>query len=382
MISLRRSLRLAIPLAALAITLVPAAAGAREAALFSREASDLQAEVRAARAEGKKLAIAFTLPDCPGCREMERTVFQEPAVTARFSRQYRSVKVDLARSEPIADLAGQPGPAADFARKLGAFATPSFAFFDGKGDFLYRYTGTLSADNFQRLGQFVAKAEYEQRPFSTANAARVANAPRLQAEPPAAGLPRRPEFRLADTAGKVRRLANFRGQTVALAVGYSQCPDVCPTTLAELKAAVEALPAALRRQVQVLFVTLDPERDNAALLKDYVAAFNPQGGKPLLGLWGGEAATAEFIRELQLVAERQPSDSLGYTLDHSAGVYLFDKGGVLRGLSPYGQAVSALTADLKQLAGEAPPATGKNLQVAHNKTEPRETRGNQHHVQQ
>ncbi|HET7775449.1 MAG TPA: thioredoxin family protein, partial [Azospira sp.] len=151
MLSLQRTLGIF----ALLTSLVPATAGAGEA-LFSREASDLQAETQAARAAGKKLAVAFTLPDCPGCREMERTVFQDPGVTARFSRQYRSVKVDLARSEPIVDLQGQRSPAADLARRLGAFATPSFAFFDGKGDFLYRYTGTLSATDFNRLGQYVA----------------------------------------------------------------------------------------------------------------------------------------------------------------------------------------------------------------------------------
>ncbi|HJW03232.1 MAG TPA: SCO family protein, partial [Azospira sp.] len=344
MLCLQRTLGLWALLASLA----PAAAGAGEA-LFGRETSDLQAEAQAAQAEGKKLAVAFTLPDCPGCREMERTVFQDPGVTARFSRQYRSVKVDLARSEPITDLQGQRAPAADLARRLGAYATPSFAFFDGRGEFLYRSTGTLSTADFQRLGQYVARAGYEQRPFAaTATTAKTA-APRLQADLPGAALPRQPEFQLADTTGRVRRLADFRGQVVALAVGYSQCPDICPTTLAELKAAVEALPAARRDQVQVLFVTLDPERDSAALLKDYVAAFHPQGGRPFLGLWGGETATADFIRELQLVAERQPSASMGYTLDHSAGVYLFDQGGVLRGISPYGQPVRALAADLAQL---------------------------------
>ncbi len=344
-------------LLALLAALASAAAGAGEARfspLFTREATDLQAEARAARTEGRKLAVAFTLPDCPGCREMERTVFQDPGVTARFSRHYRSVKVDLARSEPILDLAGRRGSAGDFARQLGAFATPSFAFFDGRGEFLYRHTGTLAAADFSRLGQYVAKAAYEQYPFAgaRARAAQAANAPQLQAEPPAAGLPRRPEFRLADTAGKVRRLADFRGRAVALAVGYSQCPDVCPTTLAELKAAVEALPAAQRRQVQVLFVTLDPERDHAALLREYVAAFAPQGGRPFLGLWGGDGATADLIRELQLVAERQPSESMGYTLDHTAGIFLIDRQGRVRGLSPYGQPVKLLAADLAALVKE------------------------------
>lgn len=369
MLSLPRTMG-TLSILALLASLTPAAAGAGEA-LFSREASNLQAEAQAARAEGKKLAVAFTLPDCPGCREMERRVFQAPGVTARFSRRYRSVRVDLGRSEPIADLKGQRAPAADLARRLGAFATPAFAFFDGRGEFLYRHTGTLSATDFKRLGRYVAQARYERQPFS---ATPVAAAPQLQAEPPAATLPRQPEFQLADTAGKVRRLADFRGRAVALAVGYSQCPDVCPTTLAELQAAVESLPAARRRQVQVLFVTLDPERDSAALLQDYVAAFAPRGGRPFLGLWGGASATADFIRELQLVAERRPSESMGYTLDHSAGVYLFDQEGVLRGISPYGQPVSTLAADLAQLAGEKHHNTIRVANDTHNK------QGSQHHV--
>ena len=179
MLSLSRSLSrlgqrafLAALLAALT-SLAPPLAGAGEAQsssrttpLFSREADDLRAEAQAARAEGRKLAIAFTLPDCPGCREMERTVLQDPAVVPHFSRQYRSIKLDLARSAPITDFNGQRIPATDFARRLGAFATPSFAFFDGQGEFLYRHTGTLVAADFKRLGRFVAKAEYELRPFA------------------------------------------------------------------------------------------------------------------------------------------------------------------------------------------------------------------------
>ena len=366
-------------LLALLAALASAAAGAGEARfspLFTREATDLQAEARAARAEGRKLAVAFTLPDCPGCREMERTVFQDPGVTARFSRHYRSVKVDLARSEPILDLAGRRGSAGDFARQLGAFATPSFAFFDGRGEFLYRHTGTLAAADFSRLGQYVAKAAYEQYPFADTRAAQAANAPRLQAHAPAARQPRPPQLPHAPPPRKVRPQAHFPGRAVALAVGYSQCPDICPTTLAELKAAVEALPAAQRRQVQVLFVTLDPERDHAALLREYVAAFAPQGGRPFLGLWGGDSATADLIRELQLVAERQPSASMGYTLDHTAGVFLFDKAGVLRGLSPYGQPVGALAADLGLLAAE-PKHSDKTIQVA---TDQHLTQGNPRHV--
>lgn len=358
-----------------AALLAPARPATAGEALFSRETADLQAEARAARAEGRKLAVAFTLPDCPGCREMERSVFRDPAVASRFARQFRSVQVDLAHSEAIASPDGQRLPATEFARRLGAFATPSFAFFDGSGAFLYRSTGTLEAADFTRLGRYVARAGYEERPFVPSAKA----APRLQAEPPAAGLPRRPEFRLQDGSGRERRLADFRGRAVALAVGYSQCPDVCPTTLAELQAAVESLPASRRGRVQVLFATLDPERDGAALLQEYVAAFAPRGGRPILGLRGDARATAAFVRELQLVAERQPSGSLGYTLDHTAGVFLFDKNGVLRGFSPYGQAVAALAADLGLLSSETPPPGSGNVQVAASRPDPQ---GNPHHVQQ
>ncbi|MBK8579798.1 MAG: SCO family protein [Candidatus Accumulibacter sp.] len=83
--------------------------------------------------------------------------------------------------------------------------------------------------------------------------------------------------------GRERRLADFRGQVVALSVGYTQCPDVCPTTLLVLKGAVEALPLVQRQRVQVLFATLDPDRDGLAMLKEYVAAFSPAGGRPVLG---------------------------------------------------------------------------------------------------
>jgi cytochrome oxidase Cu insertion factor (SCO1/SenC/PrrC family) len=85
---------------------------------------------------------------------------------------------------------------------------------------------------------------------------------------------------LSASDGRERRLADFRGQVVALSVGYTQCPDVCPTTLLVLKGAVEALSAAQRQRVQVLFATLDPDRDALAMLKEYVAAFRPGGRTP------------------------------------------------------------------------------------------------------
>ena len=95
-------------------------------------------------------------------------------------------------------------------------------------------------------------------------------------------------------------------RVVALSVGYTHCPDVCPVTLSELKAAIEALPPSLRPRVQGVFATLDPARDPLPLLRDYLASFNPTGGAPLVGLRGDDADTARLIQQLQLVAERQP----------------------------------------------------------------------------
>lgn len=320
-----------------------------EAALFERTASDLQAEVRAARAEGRQLAVFLTLPDCPGCLEMERSVHRDAALEKRFGRYFRSIRLDIAQAGTIIDPLGRNVTVSDFAKRLRAIATPSFVFFDGQGNTLYRYTGTLDIGGLRELGNFVASAAYEEKPFAPPVARR--SEPALFADSPALTLPRQPDFALAGTDGRPRRLADFRGVAVALAVGYTQCPDVCPTTLAELQAAVEALPSGQRQQIQVLFATLDPERDSLAILKEYADAFRPRGGRPILGLRGNPAQTADLIRQLQLVADKQPSASMGYTLDHTAGVFLFDAQGRLLGLSPYGQPLDKLSRDLASLAG-------------------------------
>lgn len=333
------------------------------AALFERRAADLQAEVRSAGADGRQLAVFLTLPDCPGCLEMERKVFNEAALERAFARKFRSVRLDIAQHAGITDPAGQPTSPADFAHRLRAVATPTLAFFDAGGQVLYRYTGTLDGAGLRQLADYVSRGDYEKRPFAPPRrnnrTAGKTMARTLYAEPPGATLPQQPEFTLAATDGRQRQLADFRGLAIALAVGYTQCPDVCPTTLSALKAAVEALPAGLRPQVQLLFATLDPERDSLAILEEYAAAFRPQGGRPVLGLRGTLGQTAELIRQLQLVAERQPSASMGYTLDHSAGVFLFDGHGRLLGISPYGQPPDKLGRDLAALVGRAAPIFAK-----------------------
>lgn len=356
-VPLQRALGLALALLGLSLV-----AGAAQAALFTRTTADLQAEVRAAGAEGKQLAVFLTLPDCPGCLEMERSVHPVPAVEKSFARRFRSVYLDMSQTGHLIDPAGRPTTPAALAQRLRVVATPSYAFFDRNGQVLYRYTGTLDPGGFRQLADYVAKARYEQHPFvAPARQTAKTTVGRLNAEAPAATLPLYPEFTLASTDGQTRRLADFRGLGVALAVGYTQCPDVCPTTLAELKAAVEALPPARRGRIQLLFATLDPERDELALLKEYATAFSPQGGRPLLALRGDPAQTQALIRQLQLVADKQPSASMGYTLDHTAGVFLFDASGRLLGLSPYGQPLQKLTSDLAAIAAGAPAARTPKL---------------------
>ena len=153
------------------------------------------------------------------------------------------------------------------------------------------------------------------------------------------------DFQLNDPSGKVRTLADFRGKVVALFFGYTQCPDVCPTTLAELAAAMKMLgPDAAR--VQVLFVTVDPERDTPALLARYVPAFEPS----FLGLYGDAAATAATAKEFKVIYQKQPGSTPGtYSVDHSAGTYLFDPQGKLRVYESYGQGPDAFAHDIGEL---------------------------------
>ncbi len=325
------------------------AIGVAHAALFDRPADNMQAEAAAAHGEGRQLTLLLTLPDCPGCLEMEKRVYSDKATEQLIGRRFRTVRLDLSRSEPIIDTTGRGTTPAELATRLRAVATPSFVFFAGDGSFRYRYTGTLDKAGLQDLADYVRRAKFEAFPFLPRNEVAAA----LHASQPPASLPRYPEFTLGATDGRQRSLVDFRERVVALAVGYTQCPDVCPTTLLELKTAVEALPVAQRRQVQILFATLDPERDHLAMLKAYVAAFAPERGRSILGLRGDPPATARLVNQLQLVAEKQSSGSTGYTLDHTAGVFLFDATGRLRGIAPFGQSVDRLRSDIARLLSEA-----------------------------
>jgi protein SCO1/2 len=158
------------------------------------------------------------------------------------------------------------------------------------------------------------------------------------------------DFALTGHDGKARTIADFRGKVVVLFFGYTHCPDVCPTTLSELAEVMRRLGPDAER-VQVLFATVDPERDKPELLSKYVPAFNPS----FLGLYGDGEATARTAKEFRIIYQKQPGQTPGaYTVDHSAGTFVFDPQGHLRLYVSYGQGAEVFLHDIRQLLRSAP----------------------------
>ena len=159
------------------------------------------------------------------------------------------------------------------------------------------------------------------------------------------GLDYAKDFALTDHNGKPRTLADFKGKVVVMFFGFTQCPDVCPTTMAEMAAVMKALgPQA--DKVQVLFVTVDPERDTQQLLAQYVPAFDPR----FLGLYGDAAATAKVAKEFKVFYAKQPGKTPGsYTVDHTAASYVFDQNGKIRLFVRHGKGPEPIVHDIKQL---------------------------------
>ena len=155
------------------------------------------------------------------------------------------------------------------------------------------------------------------------------------------------DFQLTDQNGQVRTLKDFKGKLVVLFFGYTQCPDVCPTTMAEMASVMQKLgPQA--DQVQVLFITLDPERDTPALLASYVPAFD----KRFVGLYGTPEQTAKTAKDFKVFYSKVPGKEPGsYTIDHMAGSYVFDKDGRLRLFLRHGVAADSIVHDVRQLLG-------------------------------
>ncbi|MDQ1813670.1 SCO family protein [Massilia sp. CCM 9210] len=159
------------------------------------------------------------------------------------------------------------------------------------------------------------------------------------------GLPYAREFALTDHNGKPRTLADFKGKVVVMFFGFTQCPDVCPTTMAEMAAVMKELgPKA--DQVQVLFVTIDPARDTRELLAQYVPAFDPR----FLGLYGDADATAKVAKEFKVFYARVDGKAEGsYSMDHTAASYVFDRNGKVRLFVRHGKGPGPIVHDIKQL---------------------------------
>ncbi len=133
-------------------------------------------------------------------------------------------------------------------------------------------------------------------------------------------------FALTDHNGRKVTLADYKGKVVTVFFGFTQCPDVCPTALAEMREVVARLGADAGK-LQVLFITIDPERDTQALLAQYVPAFHPS----FVGLYGDMTTTAAVAKDFKVFYQKVPGKAPGsYTMDHSAGTYVFDPQGRLR----------------------------------------------------
>ncbi|HWT34705.1 MAG TPA: SCO family protein [Paraburkholderia sp.] len=157
------------------------------------------------------------------------------------------------------------------------------------------------------------------------------------------------DFSLPDSSGKTRTLADYKGKVVVLFFGYTHCPDVCPTTMAELSQALQQLGPEDAKRVQVLFVTVDPERDTPELMAQYVPAFNPTfvGLRP-----ADQEQLTKVTKDFRVYYAKVPGKTPdSYTMDHTAASYVFDTDGKLRLFARDSQGASPWVHDLKLLLG-------------------------------
>ena len=154
---------------------------------------------------------------------------------------------------------------------------------------------------------------------------------------------------LTDHNGQKRSLQDFRGKVVVVFFGYTQCPDVCPTSMQELVEVKQMLGKDGDR-LQGIFVTVDPERDKPEMLKAYMANFDPS----FLALSGTPEQTAAVAKDFKIYYKKVDGKTpTSYTMDHSAGSYVYDTAGRLRVYNRYGSGTQALAADVKTLLAEA-----------------------------
>ena len=154
---------------------------------------------------------------------------------------------------------------------------------------------------------------------------------------------------LTDQFGKERSIKDFAGKVVVVFFGYTQCPDVCPTSMQEL-AEVKQMLGKDGDRLQGIFVTVDPERDTPEVLKAYMANFDPS----FLALYGSPEQLAAVAKDFKIYYKKVDGKTpTSYTMDHSAGSYVYDTAGRLRVYNRYGSGAQALAADVKVLLAEA-----------------------------
>ncbi|WP_428420180.1 SCO family protein [Methylibium sp.] len=153
------------------------------------------------------------------------------------------------------------------------------------------------------------------------------------------------DFAMGDLDGRPRSLADFKGKATVVFFGYTQCPDVCPTTMTEL-AAVKKQLGADGDKLQAVFITIDPERDTPEILKAYMASFDPS----FVALRSTPEQTLALAKSFKAFFRKVPGkEPNSYTMDHTAGAYVYDPQGRLRLFVRYGQPVDAWVSDLKLL---------------------------------
>jgi protein SCO1/2 len=152
-------------------------------------------------------------------------------------------------------------------------------------------------------------------------------------------------FSLKDFNGRIRTLEDFKGKVVVLFLGFTHCPDICPTTLTDLKKTMVLLKDKASA-VQVIFITLDPVRDTEDVLKKFIPTFNSS----FLGLTGTESDVDKVANQLKIFNKKVNDGSkAGYTIDHSAGLYVIDKKGSIKLHISNGQKPEDLASDLAKL---------------------------------
>ena len=156
------------------------------------------------------------------------------------------------------------------------------------------------------------------------------------------------ELPLADHNGQPRRLQDFRGKAVVVFFGYTQCPDVCPTSMQEM-AEVKKMLGSDGERLQSIFITVDPERDTPEMLKGYMASFDPS----FIALRGTPEQLVAVAKDFKIYFKRVDGQTpTSYTMDHSAGSYVYDTKGRLRVYHRYGAGAQSLAADVRALLDE------------------------------